>query len=112
MTEPSFDPERAERMHHSIFFSGLTDRLSSRLGAITEYENLHLALSVIDAPKSREVVAEFLDMFKLVSNQDFSRIDEEIAAHESEVEELSNRYLTSNEDVVGLIHQFCERLAD
>lgn len=111
MAEPKFDPESAEILHKSVFFSGITDRLLSHANAIKEYENLHSALKAIDAPKSEKVIAEFLYLLQPFANEGFDRIDEEVTAHEAQIEELENRYMEADEDVPAMIHQLYEDLA-
>ncbi len=109
MNEPNFDPESAEILHNTIFFSGITERLISS-GEISEYENLYSALNAIDAPKSTMVIAEFITLFRPAVNEGFDRLKIEIGAEKARVEELENRYLDANEEVVAMIHKLYEDL--
>ena len=110
MNEPTFDPESAEIAHHSIFFSGIKERLISS-GEISDYENLHSALTAIDAPESEKAIAEFIELFRSAAEEGFGRIKEEIAAQKDWIAELENRYMEADEDVPARIQQLYEDLA-
>ncbi len=112
MAEPNFDPESAVIIHDYIFFSGIADRLRIERNAIPKYENLHAALKAIDAPKSEKVIAEFLELFRLVANEGFERINEAVALHADRVELLENQYFEADEDVPAMIHKLYEELDD
>lgn len=110
MNEPTFDPESAEIAHHSIFFSGIKERLISS-GEISDYENLHSALTAIDAPESEKVIAEFIELFRSAAKEGLARIKEELTAQKERIAELEDRYMEADEDVPAMIHQLYEHLA-